>query len=46
MSYLFFCNMNMMESIPPSPRISSAKSEVEELQEQLESQKLPDDAID
>ena len=28
LSYMFFINMDMMESLPPSPRVSSAKSEV------------------
>ena len=46
MSYLFFCNMNMMQSIPPSPHASAAKSEVEQLQEQLDEMEVPEDAVD
>ena len=38
--------MNMMESVAPSPRVSSAKSEVELLEEQLESMQIHDSQVD
>ena len=46
LSYMFFINMNMMESVEPSPRASSAKSEVELLEEQLESMQIHNSQID
>ena len=46
LSYMFFVNMNMMESVAPSLRASSAKSEVELLEEQLESMQIHDSQVD